>query len=335
MRERNAFEKSLLGNKRALQGGVYNYLGKQKTVNAPLKWKSSPEHPVAYLTYITKEEADILIKKNIYGSLKDGKPNRGPFGIASLQGSGGGSEGAGGDAGGSPGGNDSPGGNGSPGGNDSPGGGTAGAAGAAGAGGNTTSQGEEDDSNNQAPGGPGQQSIGAPPGAPSFDSLDTIGIGPSEQSFGMSEQGFGISPQDSMVGPSMNSISEEQEQEQSPPSYSMARLSPIGIQAYNMSLANPTRSAADKAMGFAMSPVGTIAATVADTSMRGVTAPNDYSQVTNSVQNSISPSVDTSGGIASLSNTYKPLDNSNAYIPYTRKPFFTMDPLTGVFKSLI
>jgi hypothetical protein len=80
---------------RMLIGGVYNYLGNQKTANAPLRWKSSPTHPVAYLTYITKEEADILIKKNIYGSLKNGKPNKGPFGIPSLQGSGSGSEGAG------------------------------------------------------------------------------------------------------------------------------------------------------------------------------------------------------------------------------------------------
>jgi len=80
--------------KAKLQGGVYNFLGKQKTVNAPIKWKSSAKHPIAFLAYITKEEMDILIQKNIYGSLK-GKPNKGPFGLPSLQGSGGGSEGAG------------------------------------------------------------------------------------------------------------------------------------------------------------------------------------------------------------------------------------------------
>lgn len=80
--------------KAELQGGVYNFLGKQKTVNAPIKWKSSKKHPVAFLAYITKEEMDILIQKNIYGSLK-GKPNKGPFGLPSLQGSGSGSEGAG------------------------------------------------------------------------------------------------------------------------------------------------------------------------------------------------------------------------------------------------
>ena len=48
--------------KKELQGGVYNFLGKQKTVNAPIKWKSSAKHPVAFLAYITKEEMDILIQ---------------------------------------------------------------------------------------------------------------------------------------------------------------------------------------------------------------------------------------------------------------------------------
>jgi hypothetical protein len=79
------------------QGGVLNYLGKQKTVNAPVKWRSSKDHPIAHLSYITKDEEKILIDLNLYGSLK-GKPNRGPFGLPSLQGSGGGSEGAGSDS---------------------------------------------------------------------------------------------------------------------------------------------------------------------------------------------------------------------------------------------
>jgi hypothetical protein len=83
------------------QGGVLNYLGKQKTVNAPVKWRSSKDHPIAHLSYITKDEEKILIDLNLYGSLK-GKPNRGPFGLPSLQGSGGGSggDGGGGDGGG-------------------------------------------------------------------------------------------------------------------------------------------------------------------------------------------------------------------------------------------
>jgi hypothetical protein len=81
------------------QGGVFNYLGKQKTVNAPVKWRSSKDHPIAHLSYITKDEEKILIDLNLYGSLK-GKPNRGPFGLPSLQGSGGGSGGDGGSSGG-------------------------------------------------------------------------------------------------------------------------------------------------------------------------------------------------------------------------------------------
>jgi hypothetical protein len=61
------------------------------------------DHPIAHLSYITKEEQEILINLNLYGSLK-GKPNKGPFGLPSLQGSGGGSGGDGGDGGSSSGG---------------------------------------------------------------------------------------------------------------------------------------------------------------------------------------------------------------------------------------
>ena len=70
----------------AIQGGGPNYLGKQKMVTAPKKWKSSPDHEPAELAYITKKEKDILLDLNLYGSLKNGKPNRGPSGIMSLQG---------------------------------------------------------------------------------------------------------------------------------------------------------------------------------------------------------------------------------------------------------
>jgi len=82
----------------AIQGGGPNYLGKQKMVTAPKKWKSSPTHPEAHLAYITDAEQDLLIKKNLYGSLK-GKPNRGPSGIVSLQGDLGGWSGGGGKGG--------------------------------------------------------------------------------------------------------------------------------------------------------------------------------------------------------------------------------------------
>ena len=94
----------------AMQGGGPNYLGKQKMVTAPKKWKSSPTHPEAHLAYITDKEQDLLIKKNLYGSLK-GKPNRGPSGIVSLQGDLGGYSGSGGGKGGAAGGQGGGGGN--------------------------------------------------------------------------------------------------------------------------------------------------------------------------------------------------------------------------------
>jgi len=67
-----------------MQGGVRNYLGTQKTVSdVPLKWKSGPDKPATELAYITKAEKDLLLKKDIHGSLKSG-PNKGPGGIMSL-----------------------------------------------------------------------------------------------------------------------------------------------------------------------------------------------------------------------------------------------------------
>ena len=68
-----------------VQGGVKNYLGKQKEVKAPVKWKSSPDSPETELAYITKAEKDLLVKKDLHGSLKGGV-NRGPSGIMSLDG---------------------------------------------------------------------------------------------------------------------------------------------------------------------------------------------------------------------------------------------------------
>ena len=61
-----------------------NYLGKQKTVkNIPVKWKSGPKTPETELAYITKAEKNLLLKKDLHGSLKHG-PNTGPDGIMSL-----------------------------------------------------------------------------------------------------------------------------------------------------------------------------------------------------------------------------------------------------------
>ena len=66
-----------------VQGGVDNYLGKQPQVVVPRNWQSGPDKPSTELAYITKAEKDLLLKKDIHGSLKDG-PNKGPGGVMSL-----------------------------------------------------------------------------------------------------------------------------------------------------------------------------------------------------------------------------------------------------------
>ena len=70
----------------AIQGGGPNYLGKQPEVKVPKKWKSSPDHPDTELAYITEPEKKVLIALNMHGGLEDGKPNKGPKGVMSLQG---------------------------------------------------------------------------------------------------------------------------------------------------------------------------------------------------------------------------------------------------------
>ena len=72
--------------KPAMQGGGPNYLGKQKEVKVPVRWKSSPDHPDTELAYITEPEKQVLIALNMHGGLEDGKPNKGPKGVISLQG---------------------------------------------------------------------------------------------------------------------------------------------------------------------------------------------------------------------------------------------------------
>ena len=67
----------------AIQGGVDNYLGKQPQVQAPRKWKSSPDKPETELAYITEAEKNLILKANIHGGLEGG-PNMGPSGIMSL-----------------------------------------------------------------------------------------------------------------------------------------------------------------------------------------------------------------------------------------------------------
>jgi hypothetical protein len=64
---------------------IKNYLKDVKEITAPLNWKSSPDSPPTQLAYVTKPEIDLLVKANLHGSM-NGKPNKGPKGIISLDG---------------------------------------------------------------------------------------------------------------------------------------------------------------------------------------------------------------------------------------------------------
>ena len=77
----------------AMQGKIRNYLGKQKMVKAPVKWKSGPDHPNTELAYITKAEKDLILKADLHNSLSKG-PNKGPSGIISLNSAGSGYSGS-------------------------------------------------------------------------------------------------------------------------------------------------------------------------------------------------------------------------------------------------
>jgi hypothetical protein len=63
-----------------------NYLNKKvENVTAPREWQSGPDSPPTKLAYVTQPEIDLLVKANIHGSM-NGKPNKGPKGIMSLDG---------------------------------------------------------------------------------------------------------------------------------------------------------------------------------------------------------------------------------------------------------
>jgi len=66
---------------------IKNYLKSVKDITAPLNWKSSSDSPPTQLAYVTQPEIDMLVKANIHGSM-NGKPNKGPKGIISLDGGG-------------------------------------------------------------------------------------------------------------------------------------------------------------------------------------------------------------------------------------------------------
>jgi len=235
---------------------------------------------------------------NLYGSLK-GKPNRGPFGLPSLQGSGGGSEGAGSDSSGT---------------------------GAS----EGTAQGPGPNEGAEA----GQAAANAAEAAAdaaaaaaqnsfSPDIGGIVGPGPGQQDV----TGFGTSYSDADMGPVgqnamgqvdalAQTLEDQANREKNP---ATARLSPLGVAAYNMSLTNPTRTTAEKAMGLVTSPLSTLAATAYDAYARGVSRPGteqydqDYAKMdlTTDVVN-VGPETNTpsdGGGINTL-QAYAPLYNS-------------------------
>ena len=276
------------------QGGVLNYLGKQKTVTAPRRWRSSADHPIAHLAYITKDEEKILIDLNLYGSLK-GKPNKGPSGIMSLQGSGGGA--GGGDGGGAGGGDGDSG----PGGSDD-------GTGHGGPGPGSPEGSSLGDANDQggtaAPGGPAGGPAGGPGGSEGFDSMSgPTGFGEQD------ETGFGTDYSDETMGPvGPNAMAGVD--------MSMPALQTLDekAMAFAMSQVTPA-SLAGRALGMSIAgPIGGfIGGMIGSNIGRGVTGPSDDTQEQSSVQSgpAQSPVGDGGGGITNLVPTYAPLVNES------------------------
>ena len=273
------------------QGGVLNYLGKQKTVNAPRRWRSSPKHPIAHLSYITKDEQKILIDLNLYGSLK-GKPNRGPFGLPSLQGSGSGSGGDGGSSGGDSGGP----------GDSGPGG--------------------SDDGTGH--GGPGQGDSG--PGG-SDDGTGHGGPGPGSGPGG-AEGGFGIGPnaaQEAAQSVTADDVSAQAQadQEDAATAAAAAETGVMGTVAgfARNAIQNAINNPVSTMVGMAFGPVAGLAArgiaAAVDAANRGVTGPSDDTQESTSVQSGPAQSPSGGGGIGTI-QAYAP-----TYNPDTGNP--TMD----------
>lgn len=256
------------------QGGRLNYLGKQKTITAPIKWKSGPTHPETHLAYITKQEQDILVKLDLYKSM-NGKPNKGPFGLPSLNdgdgsgGGGSGSDGAGaGDSGGSGGGAAASGG----GGDDGAG---ASAAGDAGVGtGDSAGVGGSGDST-------GGEGVGSGPGG----EANTGGVSASNAA-SVSE---GIT---NAVNAAVN----------------------FGRQAITNAINNPVATAIGVVAGPVAGIAARGISNAISAANRGVTGPSDDTQETSSVQSGPAQSPSSGGGIGTISS-YAPLYNPDTGNP--------------------
>ena len=268
------------------QGGVLNYLGKQKTVNAPVKWRSSKDHPIAHLSYITKDEEKILIDLNLYGSLK-GKPNRGPFGLPSLQGSGGGSGGDGGDGGSSGGdsGGDSGQGDSGPGGSDD------------GSGHGGPGDGGQGDS------GPGGSDEGSGHGGPGPGSAgESTGDAPGTQG-GTVGEAEAAAQADAQSITADNISTQAQADQEDAATAAAANAATSGI-------ASLARQAIQAYMTY--SPIGMLSRAVSNVVgniSRGVTGPSDDTQETESVQSS-APASSNGDGINTI-NQFAPLYNTS------------------------
>jgi hypothetical protein len=270
------------------QGGVFNYLGKQKTVSAPVKWRSSKDHPIAHLSYITKDEQKILIDLNLYGSLK-GKPNRGPFGLPSLQGSGGGSGGDGGSSGGDSGG-DSGQGDSGPGGSDD------------GSGHGGPGPGADSDSGSM--GGIGMGDVGG------LGVSDSSGMSVGDVAGTSDNSGMG-GVAGSAVGAAATAAAAEAN------TGVMSTLANIANRAVQNAVNNPVSTAIGVVAGPVAGMVANAVANAVAAANRGVTGPSDDTQETSSVQSGPSQSPSGGGGIGTI-QAYAP-----TYNPDTGNP--TMD----------
>jgi hypothetical protein len=263
--------------KPVMQGGKLNYLGKQKTITAPIKWKSGPTHPVTHLAYISDEEQKVLVKLNMYKSM-NGKPNKGPFGLPSLNdgdgsgGGGSGSDGAGaGDSGGSGGGASASGGGGDDG---------AGASAAGDAGASTGDSGGVGGSGDSAAGG-----VGSGPGG----EADTSGVAAAQAA------AQSISADDVATAAQADAEDAATAAAANAATSGVASLARQAIQAY-----------------MTYSPIGMLSRAVSNVVgniSRGVTGPSDDTQETTSVQSS-APASSNGGGINTV-NQFAPLYNTS------------------------
>jgi hypothetical protein len=259
------------------QGGRLNYLGKQKTITAPVRWKSGPTHPETHLAYITKQEQDILVELDLYKSM-NGKPNKGPFGLPSLNdgdgsgGGGSGSDGAGaGDSGGS-------------------GGGAA------------------------ASGGGGDDGAGASNAGDAGNSTgDSAGVGGSGDSTSGGGVGSGPGGEEGTGGVSAANAAAANE---GMVSKAVDAVTGFARQAVQNAINNPAQTAIGVAFGPVAAATFGLAQKAYSNYSKGVTAPDDYSQLDTSVQSN-TQSPNSGGGISTI-QAYAPL-----YNPDTGNP--TMD----------